>query len=178
MTFTDEELIKLVLSGELYCFSEVVDRYKNKVYRLGLKFFKNELEAEEYAQSVFVKLFEKLQTFRGESAFSSWLYRLAYNLGLNQIQVRKTEELTDSEDIRINSERSLEEKELTESINVALNNLPLEYRTCLHLFYFEDMKITEIAKITGININTVKSNLRRGKFLLKEKLERYFKDII
>lgn len=174
MKYRDEELVDLILSGDAHYYSEIVKRYKNKIYRLGLKFFKSELDAEDYSQNLFIHLFNKLHTFRGEAAFSSWLYRLAYNLAINMLRMDYTEEFIDKTDERPNPEKRIVKNELYDEINKAMNTLPNEYKVSLHLFYFENMKLKKIADIMGIKINTVKSHLRRGKVLLKKRLDNYF----
>src|SRR4030095_7060396 len=85
----DQTLVERVRAGDARAFDEVVSRYENKVYRLASKLTRNEALAEEVLQEVFIKIYEKLDSFRGESALSSWIYRIAANAAFSKLNLEK-----------------------------------------------------------------------------------------
>ena len=85
----DKDLVRRVLAGDREAYRGIVDRHKTRIYFLGVKFFHSPENAEDFTQEVFLKAYEKLRTYRGVSPFSAWLYRLAFNLAVNQYHVAK-----------------------------------------------------------------------------------------
>ncbi len=172
----DFALIKKVCKGDNESFAELVTRYERKVRTLGFSFFKNDSDAADFVQDVFIKAFTKLSSFRQESQFSTWLMRIAYNLAINAKNRRK-EYATLSENIEIlDNDYSPEEKQLrnltAQSIRDAIKELPQHFALCLDLYFFYDFSHNEISVITGLPINTIKSHIFRAKKELKNKLEK------
>ncbi len=171
----DFELVKRVCKGDASAFAILVETYEKKVRALGYSFFKNESDAADFVQDVFLKVFSNINTFRKESQFSTWLMRIAYNTAVNAKNRRK-EYITLSENATIlDNDYSVEEKQLreltAEAIRDALKELPKKYASCLDLYFFYDFSHSEISVITGLPVNTIKSNIFRAKKQLKEKLE-------
>ncbi|NLM00233.1 MAG: RNA polymerase sigma factor [Treponema sp.] len=142
---------------------------------LGLSFFKNKTDADDFVQDVFIKVYTNLSTFRGESLFSTWLMRLAYNTAVNSVNRRK-EYLSLSDEIEIfDNDFTPEENQMRKltanAISETIKKLPKIYATCLDMYFFYDIKQTDISEILDIPLNTVKSYIFRAKKLLKEKLE-------
>ena len=163
------------------------------IYSLGLRLFSYQKErANDFLQSVYLHSFDKKDTFKGKSKFSTWLYSVALNYGLNQLKHQKKEmslktsyeeyEEKDFSNIpflkyRISSseyksqEEKLIEKEINQYIRKELYALPEVYQICLICFYYEGLSYKKIAEKLGIKEGTVKSHIYRGKQILKQKIK-------
>ncbi|TPG44527.1 RNA polymerase sigma factor [Flavobacterium pectinovorum] len=182
-TIPDQHYIDKILQGETNAFAVLVDRYKNMIYTLALKMIKNREEAEEVAQDTFIKIYNSLGKFKGDSKFSTWIYKIAYNTCLDSLKKNKKEDLNISIDefsahlikTMDNALSALEEKERKQTIQNCLDLLPSEENFLLTLFYFEDQSLEEIGKIMSINANNVKVKLFRSRqklaVILKKQLE-------
>jgi RNA polymerase sigma factor (sigma-70 family) len=182
-TLDDQHYIDKILQGETSAFAVLVDRYKNMIYTLALKMIKNREEAEEVAQDTFIKVYNSLNKFKGDSKFSTWIYKIAYNTCLDRLKKNKKEDLNISIDefsahlikTMDNALSALEDKERKQTIQNCLNLLPSEDNFLLTLFYFEDQNLEEIGKIMSINANNVKVKLFRSRqklaVILKKQLE-------
>ena len=171
----DFELVKKICKGDEYAFRYLVEKYEKKVKILGYSFFKNETDTADFVQDVFLKVFTNIETFRKESQFSTWLMRIAYNTAVNTKNRRK-EYATLSENIELlDNDYTPEEQQLrkltSEAIRESLKDLPAGYALCLDLFFFYDFSHNEISVITGLPVNTIKSNIFRAKNLLRKKIE-------
>lgn len=181
--FPDQHFITQILGGNTNAFSVLVDRYKDVVFSLALKMVKHREEAEEVAQDTFVKVFNSLDKFKGDSKFSTWIYKVAYNTCLDRMKKNKKHErnitIDDfSEHLVKTMENALSkmvDEERKKSIQDCLNLLPSEEGFLLTLFYFDDQSLDEIAKIMDITANNAKVKLFRSRkklaSILKEKLE-------
>ena len=179
----DQHYIRMVREGDTNAFAVLVDRYKDMVFTLSLKMLKDREEAEEVAQDTFLKIYKSLSKFNGESKFSTWIYKVAFNTCLDRLKKNKRsqpfaglDEFTEREEISlINVLDSIEERERKQMIQDCLNGLPGEDSFLLTLYYFEEQSLEEIAKIIGINPNNVKIKLYRSRkklaALLKDRLE-------
>jgi RNA polymerase sigma-70 factor (ECF subfamily) len=170
----DSKLVREVLSGNTSAFAELMSLYKKRVEVLGLSFFKNPADTEDFAQDVFLKAFTKLGTFRGESLFSTWLTRMAYNTAINAVNRRAQFLSIADENLLPDNGLTPEEKELRlltmETVRESLKELPEKYKIVLDLYFFYDNSYSEISEITGLAENTVKSHIFRAKKLLREKI--------
>ena len=170
----DSKLVREVLSGNTSAFAELMSLYKKRVEALGLSFFKNPADTEDFAQDVFLKAFTKLGTFRGESLFSTWLTRMAYNTAINAVNRRAQFLSIADENLLPDNGLTPEEKELRlltmETVRETLKELPEKYKIVLDLYFFYDNSYSEISEITGLAENTVKSHIFRAKKLLREKI--------
>ncbi|MBS7255055.1 RNA polymerase sigma factor [Flavobacterium branchiicola] len=182
-TLNDQHYIDKILQGETNLFAVLVDRYKDMIFTLSLKIVKNREEAEEAAQDTFIKAFNSLSKFKGDSKFSTWIYKIAYNASLDRVKKNKKEDNTISIDefsshlvkTMDNALSALEDKERKQAIQNCLNLLPSDDNFLLTLFYFEDQNLEEIGKIMNINANNVKVKLFRSRqklaTILKKQLE-------
>jgi RNA polymerase sigma-70 factor (ECF subfamily) len=182
-TLNDQHYIDKILQGETNAFAVLVDRYKDMIFTLALKMIKNREEAEEVAQDTFIKTFSSLSKFKGDSKFSTWIYKIAYNTCLDRLKKNKKEENNISIDdfsshlikTMDNALSALEDKERKQTIQNCLNLLPSDENFLLTLFYFEDQSLEEIGKIMNINANNVKVKLFRSRqklaVILKKQLE-------
>lgn len=169
-------LCKAALLGSSDAFGILVSKYQKRVYALGMSFFKNSDDSEDFVHDVMLKTFCALPQFRGESSFSTWLMRIAYNTAVNSVK-RKREFVSAFEDFEISSEDLSPEEQLLkncarESIRKSIKDLPEKYRICIDLYFFYDMPYSDIESVTGIPINTVKSHIFRAKKMLKTALEK------
>ena len=182
-TISDQHYIDKILQGETNAFAVLVDRYKDMIFTLALKMVKNREEAEEVAQDTFIKIYNSLNKFKGDSKFSTWIYKIAYNTCLDRLKKNKKEDNNISIDefsthlikTTDNALSALEDKERKQTIQNCLNLLPSDENFLLTLFYFEDQSLEEIGKIMNINANNVKVKLFRSRqklaVILKKQLE-------
>ncbi|MEZ0006657.1 RNA polymerase sigma factor (sigma-70 family) [Flavobacterium sp. 28YEA47A] len=172
----DRYYIDRIMEGDSQAFAPLVDRYKNLVYTLALRMIKNTEEAEEAAQDTFVKVFRSIEKFKGESKFSTWIYRIAYNTCLDRIKKHKSVPLAVAiDDYGTHQLRSaenvldtLDEEERHRAMQECLQQLPGEDAFLLTLYYFEEQSLEEIAKVIGIKANNVKIKLFRSRKKLGE----------
>jgi RNA polymerase sigma-70 factor (ECF subfamily) len=170
----DEEIIKSILAGKSEDFIYIVKRYQQRVYSIGYRFFKNEDDARDFTQELFIKILEKLNTLKNPEQFKAWLTRIAYNMGINK--TRKEGDSSEVEYVEIYSaENTLDKQHLKKEVNASLHKailaLPEKYRICIDLYFFWGMKHKEISEATSISINTIKSNVLRAKQLLRDNLK-------
>ncbi|MBQ4015268.1 MAG: sigma-70 family RNA polymerase sigma factor [Treponema sp.] len=170
----DSKLVREVLSGDSSAFAELMSLYKKRVESLGMSFFKNAADAEDFAQDVFLKAYTKLDSFRGESLFSTWLTRMAYNTAINSVNRRAEYVSIADENLLPDNGLTPEEKELRlltmETVRESLKELPEKYKIVLDLYFFYDNSYAEISEITALAENTVKSHIFRAKKLLRNKI--------
>ena len=182
MTTNDDQLlIKAINNGDTKAFAILVNRYKDLVYTLALRMLKHREEAEEVAQDSFVKIFKSLNKFKGDSKFSTWIYRVTYNTCLDRIKKNKKyisnvaiDEFTFNKLGTLdNTLDHLIKEEKQALIKKCINKLPEKSSVLLTLFYFEDLSLDEIAKIINMEANTVKVKLFRARKKLAVILEQY-----
>jgi RNA polymerase sigma factor (sigma-70 family) len=180
---TDSEIIRQVLQGEQTQFAQLVDRYRNYVFTLVLRFTDNREDAEEISQDIFVKAYRSLADFRGESKFSTWLYTIVRTSCITFLRRRKLEtvsmdnERSDGEWQDKESELKanlIEQKSRYGVLNEAIRLLGKDDQQVLTLFYQGEQSLEEIGRIMGLDPNTVKVKLHRARQRLKEKMERHF----
>jgi len=184
----DQTLISECLQGETESFSELVRRYQDRLFNALVHVLRSREDARDVAQETFVRAYQRLETFRGQSAFYSWLFRIAIN---NAISYRRrtrlhstssidaTREKTGLEpiDSRSDSQPSygLELSERQQQVQSALTQLTEEYRVVLVLKELEGFKYEEIAVIVDCPIGTVRSRIHRARAELRQKLEKLLK---
>ena len=183
MTTNDQILINQILSGDANAFTQLVNRYKDLVFTLALRMLKNREEAEEVSQDTFVKTYRSLNKFKGDSKFSTWIYKVAYNSCLDRIKKNKKylndveiNEFTEHQVKTVdNAFDALVEEERNQLIQDCLHLLPSDDSFLLTLYYFEDQSLDEIADIVSISANNVKVKLFRSRkklaSILKDRLE-------
>lgn len=167
----DQFYIKKVLAGDSSAFAVLVDRHKNDVFNICVKILRNKEEAEEVAQDTFLKVFEKLNTFKEEAKFSTWLYRIAFNTSISQQRKSKTKQLdTDDyfiemylEDELINklNLETIEERE--RMLKFAISKLNGEQQLLLQLYYDKDISVIDVSKITNLSQSNVKVKIHRAR---------------
>ena len=172
--FSDQLIVDLTVAGQKDLFRLLVRRYERAVYGMGLSFFRNEEDASDFSQEVFLKVFRNLSRFERRSRFSTWLYRIAYNTAVNGVNRRKEyrslAEWEAEADDGNSPENVLIRNAARDAVLVSMRELPERYRACIDLFFFYGLSYREIEEITGFPVNTIKSHVFRAKKLLRERL--------
>ena len=170
-------IVRKVLAGDVNAFEQLVIENQKSVYNLALKIMKNESDALDVSQDVFLKAYTNLENFRGDSRFSVWLYRLAYNACIDASRKSKTGmnvSLTvqdeDSESAELDladtkplPEEETERRETQREVQAAIQELPEDQRKIIVMREFSDMAYEDIASTLGISVGTVKSRLSRAR---------------
>lgn len=165
----DHALVQDCLKGNHRAFEILVDRYQKPVFNLAYRFTSSREDAEDIAQSVFVKAFEKLNTFDPKFRFFSWLYKIAVNESINFLNRQKRFEAF-NEDVhsgKPDQEEDFRDHEMTASLDMALLDLKTDYRVVVILNHFQDLSYREIGQILDIHESTVKSRLFSARKKLK-----------
>ncbi|MCK9401681.1 MAG: sigma-70 family RNA polymerase sigma factor [Bacteroidales bacterium] len=165
----DNHYIGQVILGETAAFAPLVNRYKDLVFTIAMNITRNREDAEEVAQDVFLKAFQKLAGFRKESSFPTWLYRIAYNESISKVRKNRIKTLDLEEEImeiipdeEVEEEiAGLDEQEQKQVIIKILDKLPEIDRVLVTLFYLNNQPITEISEVTGLGESNVKVRLHR-----------------
>ncbi|QTQ12323.1 sigma-70 family RNA polymerase sigma factor [Treponema parvum] len=171
----DYALAKAALKGDTKSFAVLMKLYKRRIEILGISFFKNTADTEDFVQEVFLRAYTKLSSFQGKSLFSTWLTRIAYNMAVNAVNRRKEYMPIADEDSLVAPDLSPEERQIRktslEAVRLAINELPERFAVCLDMYFFYDIPYAEISEITGFPVNTIKSHIFRAKQILRDKLE-------
>ena len=173
----DRDLIEKSLEGSGRAFKKLVDRFHPLVFSVVRGIMGNRDEVEDVTQEVFIKVYRKLTTFRGEARLSTWIYRIARNEAINAAKRARldTEPLDEAEWLASTApgpDRHLERKVTATLVDELLSSLDEQYRVVLELKYMGEKSYAEIAEIMDIPIGTVKTYIHRGKTLLKQRLAR------
>lgn len=179
---TDQDYIEQIRAGNVNAYAMLVTKYKAMTFTLALRVVGNREDAEEVAQDTFVKAYKALDTFKGTSKFSTWLYRIVYNTSLDYVKKKKRvvlsehiDEINESDIGTMQDAMSyLEAKEKKQMIESALSKLPEEERVLLTLFYFEELSLKEISEIVKISYDNVKIKLHRS----RKKLYHILKNVV
>jgi RNA polymerase sigma-70 factor (ECF subfamily) len=178
---SDQELIAAVLDGSEPAFASLVDRYKDRVFRLLSRYCRDAIECEDLAQDVFLKVFRKLHTFNHESQFFTWLYRITANAATDHLSRASSRRLRLVEDTGVfergdedheSPTAGLEQQELAQVTRDIVASLPEKFRTILVLREFEGLSYTDIAEVLEIQLGTVESRLFRARQRFKDALIR------
>ncbi len=158
----DREAVEACQRGEREAFDRLVERYQRDVYRLCYRYVNNHEDANDMAQEVFLKAYRAIGRFRGDSSFSTWLYRIAVNTCLNFRAARRPEpqELPEAlPDRGTGVSERLEGEEISTRIRAAVSRLPEKQRATVILKVYHDLTHEEVAGILGSSVGTVKANL-------------------
>ena len=172
-TATDEVLVKAAQKGDMAAFEELVARHRDKIYARAFSMLRNEDDATDLSQEAWVKGWQRLHQFQGDSSFATWMTRIVINLCLDQLRKNKrvkSESIDEMNEetggverqmpvITPNPTEGLERSELRQRIDKALGQLSYEHRTVLILHEFEELEYKLIAKKMGCSIGTVMSRL-------------------
>lgn len=176
---SDYELSQASSDGDMVAFEEVYNRHHRRVYAICLRMLKNSNEAEDLTQDVFIQLHRKIGSFRGDSAFTTWLHRLTVNQVLMHFRKRtvKFEKTTEEGDTPVQIVRGSEKPGKMPVVDkIALDNaikeLPNGYRNVFILHDIEGFEHEEVARILGCSVGTSKSQLHKARLKLRKLLKR------
>ncbi|NOQ92625.1 MAG: sigma-70 family RNA polymerase sigma factor [Flavobacteriaceae bacterium] len=183
-TISDQIYIDKVLQGDTNAFAYLIDKYKNMAYTIAIKIVKNAEDAEEVAQDSFLKAYQKLETFKGNSKFSTWLYTIIYRNSISKIRKKKIvttdidsfvidNHTTDFDFPQIEAIKNGEQKKY---IAAAIDNLPETDALLITLFYLNESSVEEIEKITGFTKTNVKVKIFRARKKLYNELSLLLKE--
>jgi RNA polymerase sigma-70 factor, ECF subfamily len=186
---TDEELIERILSGDTRSFEELVYRHKNKAMTLAVRLLKNYHDAEEALQDAFVRAFHALRDFKKDAKFSTWFYRIVFNVCSTKLAQRGTSEALSLDNDESSSALMaipsdglspgvrFEQADAAQLIQNELDALPQSYRVVSTLFFIQEMSYEEIVSVTGEPLGTVKTKLFRARVMLRNALAKKFQPI-
>lgn len=176
----DSELVQRCQKGERKAQYELYQHYKDRVFNIAYRMANNQQEAEDIAQMAFMRVFKNIDSFRGESAFSSWLYRLTVNVCINHFRKEKKEkelvvnELSEFQKANLSALKTKNESaKMRPFLEKAIRALPAGYRMIFVLYDIEGYAHQEIAEIMNISEGTSKSQLHKARKELKQFLEPY-----
>jgi RNA polymerase sigma-70 factor (ECF subfamily) len=189
---TDDQLIARAKDKDFAAFEELLARYEDKVYRLAFRILRNETDAKEILQETFVQIWRKLDTFKGDSQFGSWVYRIATNAALMRLRSHRRHPEVSTEELPIGyldnygapvpagenwakrPDDELQSSELRKHIQSAVDSLPDIYRTVFVIRDVEGLSTEETAEALGISVPTVKTRLHRARIALRDAIGGYF----
>lgn len=181
MEQNESHIISRILAGRTEEFYYFLDTYGQAVYTLIVRMVYSEEDAEELTQDVFLKAFEHLDSFYGESSFSTWVYRIAYNTAVSYLRKKKSvETVIDEAFWNTVSETEVDEaldddsEERVEQLQQALTQLSADERALVTLFYEEERPVQEVAEVLGLSVSNVKVKLHRVRkklYILMQKEE-------
>jgi len=183
-TISDQIYIDKVLQGDTNAYTYLIDKYKNMAYTIAIKIVKNTEDAEEVAQDSFLKAYQKLDTFKGNSKFSTWLYTIIYRNSISKIRKKKiiTTDIdsyvvdnytTDFDFPQIEAIKNGEQKKY---IAAAIDNLSETDALLITLFYLNENSVEEIEQITGLTKTNVKVKIFRARKKLYNELSLLLKE--
>lgn len=178
----ESQLIKRARNGDISAFEELIAEYEKKIYNYCFRMTNNREDAEDLAQEVFIKVYRGLKSFKGDSQFSTWIYRIAYNTCVDKFRRKKVRvlsmtpaneeekelDLPDGEPLPEEKVLQAEKKKL---IQECIESLKPEYKTVIILRDIQDHTYESIADILGIPLGTVKSHISRARAALREALD-------
>lgn len=171
----EQQIIRWVQEGNHQAFSSLVDKYRDIVFSIALKVLRNREDAEEIAQETFIKAFQSIGTFKGNSKFSTWLYSITYNNCMSELRKKKIS-FASLEDVprreAIDSLHGDNAEEIrVDCLQRALKDLPAGDYTLILLYYYEGQSIEEISTVTGLSESNVKIKLFRARKRLQTSME-------
>jgi RNA polymerase sigma-70 factor (ECF subfamily) len=184
---SDVEVIESVKKGNTADYSILIDRYKSKSFVMLKRMLKNDFDAEEILMDCFMKAYTNLSTFKYESKFSTWFYRIIYNTALTKLSSTKRKienEMSSVDDLHYLESNYNADDLVKDDISVMLkkivNELPPKNAAVITMFYLEEMNVEEISEVLQISVSNVKVILHRSRNLLRDIIEKrkLFKEVL
>lgn len=187
--YSDEELIAAFQRGSSEAFNVIVARYKNPLTNFAYRFLGDYDDSDDIVQETFVRVFRNKHSYRPQAKFSTWIYTIAGNLAKSRLRQRERHRVlsistlwrtgeedreADIPDNRYPADRDAERSLTHERIQEALNEISAKYREVVILRDIQEFSYEEIAQITGLNLGTVKSRIKRGRTMLQKLLKDIF----
>src|SRR6266498_113576 len=185
----ESTLVHAAKAGDISAFEELVKRYDRNVFRIAQHITQNREDAEDVVQDAFLKAYENLKNFQGQSKFYTWLVRIAVNEALMRLRRRRPDRMVSlDEDVKTeddsvprevadwspNPEQQYSQAELREILDRTIHGLPATFRTVFVLRDVEGLSTEETAEALDLSIPAVKSRLLRARLQLRERLNKYF----
>ena len=174
-------LVAASKNGDQEAFAQLVQRYQRRVFNLVYRMLRQYEEATEITQETFLAAWQGLPAFRGDARFPTWLYRIAYNCSLKQLELRKrdrallvaleAEKILEDAYNKQHENAELDARDRQVLVQEHLAHLPAKYRIVLILRHLQDMTYEEMAETLTMPIGTIKTHLFRARNLLKERLQ-------
>ena len=186
-TLADEELVRKAQADDDRAFGELVSRYETKVFSLALKMVRNPEDAEDVLQDTFLRAYRGIKSFKGNSTFSTWIYRITANSALMRLRKKQLPTVSiedaDERETPVNIAdwspgpvEQLLSQELQRVMNEAIEALPAEFRQVFVLRDIEEMSNVEVAEILDLSVAAVKSRLHRARLKVRNRLATYFSE--
>ncbi|WP_026771701.1 sigma-70 family RNA polymerase sigma factor [Sediminibacillus terrae] len=174
----EEYVAEDVIEDKEKVIDQLMQNHGQDILQLVFSYVKNKAAAEDLTQEIFIKCYQKLDTYDGKSKLKTWLWRIAINHCKDFLKSWYTrnvftdgyeyfQKVTNQDDVENTVIQNSEDRELM----VVVMELPVKYREVIYLFYYEDLSLKEVSMVTGKNLNTVKTRLRKARKLLRKKLE-------
>jgi len=184
----ESELVEKAKRGDVEAFEQLIKLTSGKIYNLGLKLLRNKEDAADLMQETYIKAYEHLGSFKGNSAFSTWLYRIATNLALMKMRKDKQQKISvqslketsnhslikEMPDWTYNPVSHFKKQEMKNILDNAINSLPPKYKSVFVLHDMEGFPIAEVADMLSLSEPAVKTRSHRSRLYLREKLAEYF----
>jgi|LSQX01.3.fsa_nt_gb RNA polymerase sigma-70 factor (ECF subfamily) len=180
--YSEEQLIQKSKDGDIKAFEILIDKHQKKVYNMAYQYLGNFEDALDASQEAFLKIFKSLKSFKEESSFSTWIYRICVNVYIDELRKRKKNDsnmissIINTEDGELElpivdtaplPDELLEQKEIKREIWDAINNLSSDYKTIIILRDINGLQYNEISEVLGCSLGTVKSRISRARNALK-----------
>jgi len=179
LSLTEQELVKQSKEGNREAFSQLVEKYRQKVFQTSMGFLHNVDDAEDLTQEIFLKVWYSIRSFDQRSSFSTWLYRIAVNRAVNQVRKNKirsfiglNNEIKDSNFTTENAETQLENQEKKIQIKKAIDQLKTNQRKAFVLFYYQELSMKEVASVMKTSPKAAESLVFRARKKLQTILSR------
>lgn len=177
----DSYYIQKIRNGDVGAYVYLVDRHKKMAFNIAMQIIGNREDAEEITQDAFLKAYQALDTYKGESKFSTWLYRIIYNASISKMRKKKLDQVSIDDNynasVSVKSTQSvlqsLTNKEQKLYINRALDKMSGDEKTIISLFYLDENSVEEVSSITGLSVSNVKVKLHRTRKKLYGILEQF-----
>jgi len=190
---SDQQLVERFWAGDKEILSELLGRYYSRVYRLCYGILRNPHDAEEVIQEIFLRVFQKLDLFKGESSFSSWLYRVTINTTYMKLREKRGGDMLSFEEVgKMLDEQVMEgsggewvskpdDELLTEEANKiigeAISLLPEEFQKVVILRDLDGLSTEEVGRLLGLTPSAVKSRLHRARLFLRKRLDDFYRQL-
>ncbi|MBQ6715922.1 MAG: sigma-70 family RNA polymerase sigma factor [Clostridia bacterium] len=178
----DDRLVNLALDGDSRAFEILMEKHEAKMYAVALRMCKNREDAQDCLQDAMLRIYKALPSFKGQSSFSTWAYRITMNTCLDDLRRKKVRQAQSLDqmleigwspvDENNSTERHIENSELKRNLSKAIQTLPEEMRAAVVLRDVQGFSYEEIASILSTNVGTVKSRISRGREKLREILSK------
>lgn len=187
----DIDIVRLVQAGDVAAFDRLIVKYRERVFGIVYNMTSNREDAADLTQDAFIKAFQSIQRFGGQSSFFTWLYRIAVNSALSHLRKSRlrsffslervdadepvSREIIDALTDKTGVDRDTFVRELQEKLNDAMQKLSIKHRTVVTLFEIDGLSHQEIAEVMDCSVGTVRSRLHYAKQLLQAELQPYMR---